>query len=117
MIPSHLPTTYSARASGRARRASEIPDSTSDESAGDELGHALRLDATDKEHALTVVVQLAVAAERRTGLAGEAGDAQPYRARAEEVRQRALGDDAATVDDRHAVADLLHLREEVGVEE
>ena len=40
MIPSHLPTTYSARASGRARRASEIPDSTSDESAGAEMNAA-----------------------------------------------------------------------------
>src|SRR3989475_5692354 len=83
---------------------------------GHELGHALGIDPAYGQP-VALVVELPEARKARLCCAIEVGHAYPHGVTAEELVERALRDHAAAVDDGDAVTDLLHLAEEVRVEE
>src|SRR5437773_1941583 len=83
---------------------------------GDELGHALGIDPAYDE-LVALVVELSEARKARLCCAIEVGHAYPHGVTAEELVEGALRDDPAAIDDGDAVADLLHLAQEVRVEE
>src|SRR5947209_11695032 len=83
----------------------------------DQLGDALGVDPLD-DIAIAFFLGLAKAAHARPCLLREVAEAQPHAGRlATELVQRAVGNDAAAVNDGDMVADLLDLAEQVRVEE
>src|SRR6266545_617441 len=83
---------------------------------GDELRHALGVDPANDEP-LAVLVELPETREAVARRAIELHDAYPHRVAAEQLVEGALRDDLSTIDDRHPVADLLDLAQQVRVEE
>src|SRR3981081_3332462 len=78
---------------------------------GDELGHTLGIDPA-YDQPLAFVVELSEAGKGRLRGSIEAAGTYPHGVTAEELVERSLSDDAATIDDRDAVADLLPLAQE-----
>src|SRR5438477_1777775 len=83
----------------------------------DELGDPFAIDAFDYDGAVWAVVELAEPGHGRTRLARNAGGAYAHRRRSEELCEIALRHDLAAIDDRDSVAHLLHLAQEVRVQE
>src|SRR5437867_7173172 len=83
---------------------------------GDELGDVLRVHRPDREEVPRARGRAEALDRRQVGLA-QAGQADQRLGLAEHVVELAAGDDPAVVDDRHAVADLLDLAQQVRVEE
>src|SRR5438093_1282707 len=83
----------------------------------DELRDPLVVDALDHDRSVRAVVELAETGHPRACLARNTGGTYPHGRRSQKLREVSLSHHLAAIDDRHRVANLLDLAQEVRVEE
>src|SRR5207247_3814452 len=83
----------------------------------DEVRDPLVVDALDHDRSVRAVVELAETGHPRACLARNTGGTYPHGRRSQKLREVSLSHHLAAIDDRHRVANLLDLAQEVRVEE